>query len=41
MIYAYVLQFLYFVFYDMLSACRFVATDVMIVRFQNVDKQCI
>ena len=37
------LQFfaLHFILYDLLSARRFVATDAMIVKFQNVDKQCI
>ena len=28
---------LYFIFYDLFSARRFVATDVMIVEFQNVN----
>ena len=31
----------YFIFYDLFSARRFVATDAMIVKFQNVNKQCI
>ena len=35
------LSALYFVLYDLFSARRFAATDVMIVNFQNVDKQCI
>ena len=28
-------------YFDLLSARRFVATDALIVKFQNVDKQCI
>ena len=35
------LSALYFIFYDLFSARRFVATDAMIGNFQNVDKQCI
>ena len=27
--------------YDLFSARRFVATDAIIVKFQNVNKQCI
>ena len=35
------LSALYFILYDLFSARRFVATDAMIVKFQNVDKQYI
>ena len=35
------LSALCFILYDLFSAQRFVATDAMIVKFQNVDKQCI
>ena len=35
------LSALYFILYHLFSARRFVATDAMIVKFQNVDKQCI
>ena len=36
------LSALYFILYDLFSARRFAAaTDAMIVKFQNVDKQCI
>ena len=30
-----------FILYTLLSVRCFVATDAMIVKFQNVDKQCI
>ena len=30
-----------FILYTLFSIRRFVATDAMIVKFQNVDKQCI
>ena len=32
---------LYFILHDLFSARHFVATDAMIVKFQNVDKKCI
>ena len=35
------LSALYFILYDLFSARRFIATDPMIVKFENVDKQCI
>ena len=35
------LSALYFILYDLFSARHFVATDAMIVKFQNVDKQYI
>ena len=35
------LSALYFILYDLFSPRRFVATDALIVKFQNVDKQCI
>ena len=35
------LSALYFILYDLFSPWRFVATDTMIVKFQNVDKKCI
>ena len=35
------LSALYVILYDLFSAQRFVTTDAMIVKFQNVNKQCI
>ena len=35
------LSALFFILYGLFSARHFVATNAMIVKFQNVDKQCI
>ena len=35
------LSALYFILHDLFSARRFVVTDAMIVKFQNIVKQCI
>ena len=35
------LSVLYFILYDLFSARRFVATNAIIVKFQNVNKQCV
>ena len=35
------LNALYFILYELFSARCFVATDAVIVKFQNVGKQCV
>ena len=40
-LWGFALSALYFVLYDLFSARRFVAKYALIVKFRNVDKQCI